>query len=73
MFHNEKKENILVPVVWDNGSTASGKEAHGYFNHATGEYINNADEMISVMVKAVTNTDEGYTLDWVYNNSAPKK
>ncbi len=34
MFHNEKKENILVPVVWDNGSTASGKEAHGYFNHA---------------------------------------
>jgi len=37
MFHNEKKENILVPVVWDNGSTASGK------------------------------------LDWVYNNSAPKK
>ncbi len=29
--------------------------------------------MISVMVKAVTNTDDGYTLDWVYNNSAPKK
>ena len=65
-------ENYLAPVLWDNGSTKSGAECHGYFNHATGEYINNAEEMIGVMVKAVTNTDSEYTLDWIYTNSAPK-
>ena len=65
-------ENYLAPIVWDNGSTKSGRECHGYFNHPTGEYINNAEEMIGVMVKAVTNTESGYTLDWVYDNSAPK-
>ena len=65
-------ENYLAPILWDNGSTKSGAECHGYFNHATGEYINNAEEMIGIMVKAVTNTDAKYTLDWIYTNSAPK-
>ena len=64
-------DNFLAPVLWENGLVNSGKECHGYFNHATGEYINNAQEMIEVMVKAATNNDESYTLDWVYNNSAP--
>ena len=65
-------DNFLAPVLWDNGSVESGAECHGYFNHATGEYINNAQEMIEVMVKAATNSDSDYTLDWIYNNSAPK-
>jgi endoglucanase len=66
------RENLTAPIVWDNGATGSGSECHGYFDHATGEYLNDAKEMIEVMVKAATNNDSDYTLDWIYNNSAPK-
>lgn len=56
--------------VWDNGSTGTGNEAHGYFNHATGRYISNkAKAAIEVMVKAYYNDDPAYTLDSVYDGA----
>lgn len=61
----------LAPIYWDNGSTGSGRECFGLINHGTGAYINNAEEIISVMVKGYFTEDSNYTLDTVYNN-APK-
>jgi endoglucanase len=60
----------MAPVYWDNGATGAGRECSGLINHGTGEYINNGKEIIDAMVKAVTNDDESYTLQSVYD-SAP--
>lgn len=59
----------LEILLWDNGSTSAGRESHGYFNHATGAYINNGEDIVKAFVGGYTNTDIGYTLESVYNNS----
>ncbi len=56
-------------VLWDNGSTKTGNECHGYFDHSTGKYIGYAEEVIEVMVKAWTCEDADYTLQSVYDNA----
>lgn len=61
----------LIPFYWDNGSTNAGKECSGLFNHATGAYLNNAEEVVKVMTKAVFTEDASYTLQTVYDG-APK-
>lgn len=61
----------LIPFYWDNGSVSAGKECSGLFNHATGDYLNNAEEVVKVMTKAVFTEDASYTLQTVYDG-APK-
>ena len=61
----------LPAFLWDNGASGSGQELHGYINHGTGAYIGNSKEIVDLIVKAATNSDESYTLESVYN-SAPK-
>ena len=61
----------LPAFLWDNGAKDSGKEQHGYINHATGSYIGNSKEVVDVMVKAMTDNSASYTLESVYNR-APK-
>ncbi len=61
----------MAPFIWDNGSTGTGNECSGMFNHATGEYILNAEEVIGVMKKALFTEDAAYTLQTVYD-SAPE-
>lgn len=56
---------------WDNGSANAGKECSGFFNHATGELLNNAQEVIDVMKRGWFTEDESYTLQSVYD-SAPQ-
>lgn len=63
------KEYGLAPVYWDNGGTGSGKEESGLFNHATGDYLNNAAEIVEVMKKAIFTEDAFYTLQSVYDNA----
>ena len=58
----------LAAIVWDNGATGAGKECHGYFDHGTGEYINNAAEMVAAMVRGYSDTP-GYTLQSVYDRA----
>ncbi|MCA1744219.1 MAG: glycoside hydrolase family 5 protein [Bacteroidales bacterium] len=60
----------LAPFYWDNGSPDAGKECFGIINHATGNYINNGQDIVELMVNAVTNEDPAYTLETVYD-SAP--
>ena len=57
--------------VWDNGNVGAGREKHGYINHGTGACYGNAKEPVDVMVKAMSTTDAGYTLQSVYD-AAPK-
>ncbi len=59
----------LAPVFWDNGGTGTGKEQSGLFDHSTGEYLNDGEEVVKVMVNAIENTDAAYTLESVYNNA----
>lgn len=61
----------LPCYLWDNGTSGTGQEQHGYIHHGTGQPIGNSKEIIDVMKKAWFTTAEGYTLDTVYN-SAPK-
>lgn len=61
----------LSIILWDNGTKNAGRECHGYFDHATGVYLNNAEEMVGAFVKGYTDNDAGYTLETVYNK-APK-
>lgn len=61
----------LSVILWDNGTKNAGRECHGYFDHATGAYLNNAEEMVKAFVKGYTDNSTGYTLQSVYDN-APK-
>lgn len=71
-YYVKAAKDAGVPcILWDNGSTSTGKECHGFFNHASGAYIGYAEDVIKAMVNAWTNEDNTYTLQSVYN-SAPK-
>lgn len=59
----------MAPFYWDNGTTGSGKENFGLFNHGTGAFINNAEDVVYKMVEGYFTDDELYTLDVVYNNA----
>jgi aryl-phospho-beta-D-glucosidase BglC (GH1 family) len=58
-------------IYWDNGSFSAGKECSGLYDRTTGDYMNDAEDVTKVMIKAATSTDASYTLESVYN-SAPK-
>ena len=61
-------DNYMPAILWDNGVANAGKECHGYFNHGTGEWMNDySEQMIKVLVKAMTTEDENYTLQSVYD------
>lgn len=56
----------MPAYLWDNGAKGAGQEHHGYIDHGTGNYIGNSKEVIDVIVKAMTDNSEGYTLESVY-------
>lgn len=59
----------LALLYWDNGATGAGQESSGLLNHATGAYINNAKDVIAVMVKGYFTNNTNYTLNSVYDNA----
>lgn len=59
----------ITCVVWDNGSTGTGRESHGYFNHGTGAFISYSGEVIKLMVKGATCEDPDYTLQSIYDRA----
>lgn len=63
------RDRGIVPMLWDNGSTGVGEEAFGLVNHATGAYINNAEEIVKLVVNTWNNDDAAYTLDSVYKKA----
>ncbi len=70
-FCKAAADRLLPMYVWDNGAVGVGPEKHGYINHGTGKFVDdNAKTLVELMVKAVTDKDEEYTLKSVYD-SAP--
>lgn len=59
----------MAAFFWDNGAEGSGVECSGLINHATGQLIGNADEIIEVMKRAVYDKSEKYTLRSIYNRA----
>lgn len=62
----------IASFLWDNGAQGVGQEKHAYIDHGTGQFIADAKEVVDVMVKAWSSTDEKYTLQSIYD-SAPSK
>ncbi|MCR5709126.1 MAG: cellulase family glycosylhydrolase [Bacteroidales bacterium] len=70
-FCKAAADRQLPMYVWDNGAKGVGSEKHGYIDHGTGAFVDaKAEELIGIMVKAVTTKDAAYTLQSVYD-SAP--
>ena len=70
-FCKAAADHMLPMFLWDNGAKGTGPERHWYIDHGTGQFVDaTAQNLIQLMVKAVTTTDASYTLDSVYN-SAP--
>ena len=62
-------DNYMPAILWDNGAPNAGRECHGYFNHGTGEWMNDySEQMISTLVKAMTTEDADYTLQSIYDS-----
>ena len=48
------RSNGLVPVVWDNGSSNSGKECSGLFNRSSGAIYSHCTDLVSAMIAAAS-------------------
>jgi endoglucanase len=58
-----------IPMfVWDNNRSAGGDEENGYIDHATGAYVGDP-EIVPMMIKACTDTNEGYWFDTIWGKS----
>lgn len=62
-----------IPMfIWDNNAKEIGSgESFGYIDHASGEWLNDSETTVPVMVKACTSTDASYTFQTIWNK-APK-
>lgn len=65
------KDYGMPPFYWDAGGDGTGTQSWALFNHATGEMLNNAQEVIDVMKRGIFTEDASYTLQSVYD-SAPQ-
>lgn len=54
---------------WDNSYKIAGDDAFGLIDHATGEFIDNGEEIVRLMVEAWSSDDENYTLESIYNRA----
>ena len=63
-----------IPMfAWDNNAyscgTTSGNECTSYFDHTTGAYVADGAEMVPMMIKACTSTDNSYWFDTIWAKS----
>lgn len=63
------RERHIPPLFWDNAKREADLEGFGLINHATGKYINNAEEIVRLSVDTWNNTDPAYTLESIYNRA----
>lgn len=62
----------LPAFIWDNGNIQKSGERFAYVDHGTGAYLEQGSVLVPMMIKAWTSNDKSYTLESIYNNSAPK-
>ncbi|MBR2237806.1 MAG: glycoside hydrolase family 5 protein [Prevotella sp.] len=63
-----------IPMfVWDNNAKNSGNEANGYIDHKTGEWLNDSETIVPMMIKACTSTDSNYGFSAIWAKSPAAK
>ena len=66
--------NHKMPVfVWDNANPGTGEEAFGLIRHDNGKFINNAEEIVRIIIDSWNNNDPAYTLPSIYNRAPEAK
>lgn len=68
------RDNRIPVMIWDNGTSGSGAEKFGLINHANGSYVRNSDiddakEVVELMVNAWNSDSNDYTLESIYNRA----
>ena len=63
------KDYGMAAFYWDNGDAGAGAEKSGLFDRATGDLLNNAQEVIDVMKRGYFTDDASYTLQSVFENA----
>ena len=59
-----------IPMfIWDNNAKDSGNEANGYLDHANGNWLNDSETTVPMMIKACTSTDASYSFDVIWTHS----
>jgi len=58
--------NGLGLCIWDNQNPGTGSEHHAYFNHSTGAWEDNSEQLVKTMINAATSNDATYTLESIY-------
>jgi hypothetical protein len=59
-------------MVWDNSGkdvSMGGNEANYYINHNDGSFVVDGAEIVPMMIKACTNTDDSYWFDSIWTHS----
>lgn len=59
----------IAAFYWDNGNSGVGKECFGLINHSSGAFLNNGNEIVDRIIRACTDQEDGYTLEFVYDNA----
>lgn len=67
------RDHKMSAFFWDNGYYLKGDDAFGLINHGNGEWIDNAEEIVKIMVGAWNNTDSTYTLKSIYDRAPQAK
>lgn len=53
----------LAACLWDNYNPGGGPEHHAYFSHNDGAWEDGSEPLVKMMIKALTDTSEAYTLE----------
>ena len=60
---------LLLGLDGDNNAKTPGNEANGYIDHTTGDWLNDSETMVPLMIKACTDDNSSYTLQTVWDKS----
>lgn len=60
-----------IPMfIWDNNTKADQDgESFGYIDHENGNWLNDSETLVPMMVKACTNTDESYNFQSIWSKA----
>jgi endoglucanase len=56
-------------MVWDNNVATGGNESNGYIDHTTGAFVADGADIVPMMIKACTDSDESYWFDGIWSKS----
>jgi len=55
----------LSVCLWDNNRPGGGSEHHAYISHNDGSWMENSEDLVKKMIKAISSDEEDYTLECI--------